>query len=681
MNISISYPETKKEDFTYTIHDEEINDPYHWLEDLEDEDVQLWIEKQNELYHEVMEKLNEKSELYEELIELYDTKTMSLPHKFENRYFYNEREGLKNHSITFMTEGSLPGEKKELLNPNNWSEDGSVSRDWMYPSHDGSIIAYGKSKSGSEKSTLYLKNTETGEELDDVIERTRAASVVWLPDNSGFYYTKYPKKGEVPSGDENYYRRLYLHRIGSDSSDDPLIFGEDREKEEWVHGFTSSRKDYLLVISSSDWTKNDLYFKKIEPGGEFNTIAEDKDGTFHADILNGKVYIYTDWRAPRGRILVADLDNLDEENWKEIIPESEGIIQNFKIVGKKLVVRFLEDVHTRIGIYSPEGDHLYDLQFPTMGTAHCSGRWDSTELLCSFQSFFFPPTIYRFNLKNGNREIIFQRETGRDLSDYKLKQIKYKSKDGTEVPMWLMYKGDVDKNGKNPIILTGYGGFNSSMIPSFDIATLPWLDKGGIKAVACMRGGGEYGKKWHKAGMLENKQNVFDDFFAASNWLIENKWTNPDKLAIRGGSNGGLLMGAAFTQHPELYGAVVCAVPLLDMLRYHEYNIARLWIYEYGSAESKEQFEYLKEYSPYHNVDSDRDYPPILFTAGRADSRVHPMHAMKMAALLQDIEDEDTPILLYVEPKAGHGPGKPLKVYIRDKTNQQLFLEWHLGIL
>jgi len=681
MDIEYKYPKTERKVVVDTIFGEEIEDPYRWLEDFDNEGVQKWIKGQNELCNSIMEKLSRKENLYEEYLKLYETKVMSLPKRYGDRYFYRERDGLMNHSITYTTKGNLRGEKIEVLNPNEWSEDGTVSLDWMYPSPDGSIIAYGKSEKGSEESTLYLLDVERGKSLPDVIERTRASAVAWLPDKSGFYYTRYPKKGEVPPGDEHYYRGLYFHKIGQEPSKDPLIFGEGRGKEEWVSVNLSSEEDYILIYSYLGGERNDLYIKETEPTGEVRTIAEGLESIFSADVIDGKVYIQTNWKAPKARIMVTDIKNLSSSDWKELIPEGDGILQEFYIIGRKLVLRYLKDVHTRIGIFSLEGKHLYDLDFPTMGSAEVSGRWDSPLLLCSFESFFYPPTIFQFNLETKERETIFQMDVKRDLSLYELKQVRYKSKDGTEIPLWLMYRKGIKLDGDTPTILTGYGGFNISMNPWFTRTILPWLDKGGIYAIACLRGGGEFGKEWHEAGMLANKQNVFDDFISASEWLIENKWTNPNKLAIRGGSNGGLLMGAALTQRPDLYKAVECGVPLLDMLRYHKFSIARIWIPEYGSAENKEQFEYLKKYSPYNNVDPTKDYPAIFFNAGQSDTRVHPMHAMKMAALMQGVADKDKPVLLYVEPKSGHGVGRPLKMALKDISNQYLFLMWQLGMI
>ena len=681
MDIKISYPETRKEIVVDTIFGEEIPDPYRWLEDFESEEVQEWVEKQNKLYYSVVEQLSKKENLYGEYMRLYDTKIMKLPKRYGNTYFFDERDGLMNHYITYTSKGTLDSEKIEILNPNEWSEDGTVSLDWMHPAPDGSIIAYGKSEKGSEVSTLYLLDVEENEHLSDVIERTRAASVVWLPDKSGFYYTKFPKRGEVPPGDEHYYRRLFLHKIGRDPAEDPLVFGEGRGKEEWIDVKLSSQEDYILIYSYPGTEMNDLYIKRIEAGGKIETIAEGLESLFSVDVLDGKVYIYTNWEAPRGRIMVTDIEHLSPSEWKELIPEGEGIIDTFNIIGRKLVVRFLQDVHTRVGIFNLSGEHLYDLEFPTMGSVDVSGHWDSPELFCSFESFFYPITIFRFNVDTGIRETIFQLDVGRELSDYVLKQIRYKSKDGTEVPLWLLHKKGIRLDGNNPTILTGYGGFNNPQKPYFTRTLLPWLDKGGVYAVACLRGGGEFGEEWHKAGMLKNKQNVFDDFVAAAEWLIESKWTNSGKLAISGGSNGGLLVGAALTQRPDLYKAVVCEVPLLDMLRYHKFHFARLWIPEYGSAEVEEQFKYIKKYSPYHNVDPNKEYPAVLFTAGRSDTRVHPMHAMKMAALMQGVIDKGTSILLFVEPKTGHGVGRPLTMALQDISNQYLFIMWQMDMI
>ncbi len=682
MDIEFNYPITKKRIVIDTIFGEVFWDPYRWLEKLDDEKVQSWIQKQNQLYNSVMGKLSGGENLYREFLSLYFPKRMGLPSRYHDRYFFSEQWGTMNYSIIYTSISPLdPTKKKEVLNPNKWGKGGIVSLDWMYPSPDGSIIAYGKSEKGSEESTLCLLNVGNRKHLPDMIQRTRAATVAWLPDNSGFYYTRYPKRGEVPLGDEYYNRRLYFHKIGQDPSRDSLVFGEDRKKEEWIDVSPGSDENYILVSSTFDWTKNDLYLKKATFGGKFKPIAEGLCGKFSADVLFDKVYLYTNLEAPKGKIMVTDVDKLDPSHWKELIPEGKGVIENFLIIGRKLVVRYLEDVHSRVGIYSLSGKHEYDLEFPTMGSARISGRWDSPELFCYFTSFFYPPTIFRYSLNTKKRETFFQMDIQRDFSSYELKQERYKSKDGKEIPIWLMFKKGTKLDGNNPTFLTGYGGFNVSMTPDFRRDAIFWLDKGGIYAIACLRGGGEFGEKWHRAGMLEKKQNVFDDFIAASEFLIDNNWTNPDKLAIKGRSNGGLLMGAVVTQRPELYKAVVCGVPLLDMIRYQKFKIARLWIHEYGSVESKEQFDYLKKYSPYQNVNPNKKYPAILFTAGRSDTRVHPMHAMKMAALMQDIVDKDTPILLYVEPEAGHGVGKPLKKALKDLSDEYLFLMWQVGML
>lgn len=680
MDIKISYPETKKKVVVDTLFGVEIPDPYRWLEDFESEKVQEWVENQNKLYYSVVEQLSKEEKIYDEYMKLYSTKLMGLPKRYGNTYFFQERDGLMNHSITYMVVGSIDGEKIEIINPNEWSEDGTINMDWMQPSPDGSLVVYGKSEKGSEVSTLHILDVEEGQHLSDVIERTRHPSIAWLPDKSGFYYSKNPKKGEVPEGDENYYRRLFFHKIGKYPEDDPLVFGEGRGKEEWIDAILSSQENYIIISSYLGAEKNDLYLKRVKEGGEIKTIAEGLENSFQADVFDGKVYIYTNWNAPKGRIMVADIENLSPDDWKELIHESEGIIESFHIVGGKLVVKYMQDVYTKISIFELNGEHLYDLDFPTMGSADIFGSWDSPELLCSFESFFYPITIYRFNLDAGKRETIFQLDVGRDLGDYELKQIRYPSKDGTLIPLWIMYKKGVNRDRDNPTILSGYGGFNVSRKPYFTRTLFPWLDRGGIYSIACLRGGGEFGEEWHKAGMLSNKQNVFDDFIAASEYLIEKNWTNPDKLTIWGGSNGGLLVGAALTQRPDLYKVVVCTVPLLDMLRYHNFHFARIWIPEYGSVESKEQFKYIKEYSPYHNVYSDKDYPAVHFFAGQSDTRVHPMHAMKMAALMQDVVGFETPILLYVEPKSGHA-GKPLIMALRDISHRYLFVMWQLGMI
>ena len=674
-------PQTKISPVVDTVHGEIITDPYRWLEDGEDPDVKKWIEEQNQYTSFWLDRFPQRSSIYKRLEELMSIGYLGTPLVRGDRIFNRKRSGIENQPVLLLRKG-LKGSPEMVINPNTWSEDGTIAMDWWVPSDDGSLIAYGASMGGSEKSTLYIRDVSTGKDLSDTIPYTRYADIAWLKDNSGFYYSRYPEPGTVPEGEENYHQHIFYHKLGINYKDDPLIFGEGRPKEEMPGISLSPDGRYLLLSVWQGWSKTQIYFKDLKEGSEFIPVIEDLEGLFWGQILDHTLYLFTNYKAPHYHIYAVDLKNPKPENWKELIPESDAILQNFDIVSNHLVVESMQNAYSHIKIYTLRGEFEKEIALPTMGTVFgIHGEWDSKDLFFGFQSFFIPTTVYHYDMKSGKLEVLERLITDLDFSGFEHKQVWYKSKDGIEVSMFIVHRKGLELNGENPTLLTGYGGFNSSETPYFSEGIYFWLKNGGVFALPNLRGGGEYGEEWHKAGMFGNKQNVFDDFISAAEWLIDKGYTNPKKLAISGASNGGLLVGAVLTQRPDLFQVVVCRVPLLDMLRYHKFDIARLWIPEYGSAEKAEDFEYLYAYSPYHHVQKGKEYPAVLLTAGTSDSRVNPLHASKMAALLQSSTSSDRPVLLRVESKAGHGQGKPFSKRIQERTDIYSFLFWQLKMM
>ena len=602
-------------------------------------------------------------------------------------YFYVRRDGVQNQPVLMVREG-VHGKDRALVDVNLLSADGTVALDWWAPSDDGKYVAYGTSPGGSEESTLRVVETATGKVLPDSIDRTRHANLAWKKDNSGFYYGRTPKKGDVPAGEEVYHVKIFYHALGSDPEKDSLIFGAGRHAQDIpVAQLADDDDGWLLITVYEGYTKTEMYLQDLKAGTPPVEITSGKDFTYSGEILRGQLYIFTNEDAPRYRVMRVDARRPGREFWREIVPESDAVLKNVLIVHGNIFGLYEKNATSLLKIFSSEGHFLSDVKLPELGSITAiGGKWDSEEAFFGFQSFTVPPSVYMIDFEAGNATELWARVDAPaiDPSAYEVKQVWFTSKDGTKVPMFVFHKKGLALNGKNPTLLTGYGGFNISLTPSFAGDRYLWLEHGGVFAVANLRGGSELGEEWHRAGMLDKKQNVFDDFIAAAEYLIAQKYTDKDHLAIRGGSNGGLLMGAAFTQRPELFRAVVCAVPLLDMLRYQHFQIAKLWIPEYGSAEDAKQFDWLYAYSPYHHVKAGTEYPAILFMTAESDTRVDPMHAKKMAALMQaeaaNGMSRERPILLRIEPKAGHGVGKPVTKQIEELTDVYSFLFWQLGV-
>jgi prolyl oligopeptidase len=591
-----------------------------------------------------------------------------------------------------------------LVDANQLAADGTIALDWFHPSDNGKYVAYGTSPSGSEMSTLHVIETKTETILPDTIERTRACSIAWLHDNSGFYYTRYPQKGEVPAGQEMYNRHVFFHLLGSPVDTDNPIFGEGRDPEDWPSVSLSNDGRWLLIHVSEGWTKSELYLKDLKSDKAASRLTTGKNFLYNADVYEGKVYITTNEDAPRYRLFVAEAGNFEREAWKEIIPQSDAVLQGAAVFGGKLFAQYEQNATSQLRIFDLDGKEAGALVLPGIGSVFAtSGKWNRDEAFYGFQSFTVPPSIYRVDLGvgltpipvkiNGKFDSVAHVQPtlwtkvdapSIDPSAYEVAQEWFHSKDGTRVPMFIVHKKGLQKNGHNPTLLTGYGGFNISLTPSFSRTAYLWMEHGGIFAVANLRGGAEFGEDWHRAGMLDKKQNVFDDMIAAAEHLIAEKYTDKHHLAIQGGSNGGLLMGAMITQRPDLFRAVICQVPLLDMLHYQDFQIAKLWIPEYGTSENPEQFKWLYAYSPYHHVKAGVEYPAVLFMTADTDTRVDPMHAKKMTALMQAEARNGTsqtrPILLRIESKAGHGIGKPVAKQIEEYTDVYAFLFSQLGV-
>jgi prolyl oligopeptidase len=678
-------PKAKTEAVEDTIHGHKIVDPYRYLENASNPDTQEFVRQQLAYTRSLLDPLPRRDAIQSRLSQLLTIGTIGAPQIAGNYYLYTRREGTQNQPILYVREG-LDGKDRPLVDVNQMSTDGTVALDWWFPSEDGKYVAFGTSASGSEESTLRLIEVATGKTLSDTIERTRFASVAWKKDNSGFYYTRHPKKGEVPEGEEVYHSKVFYHALGSDPTKDALIFGEGRKAEDIPSVALSEDGRWLLITVFEGWSKTEMYLADLQAGTPPLEITTGKEFLYNADIYKGKLYITSNEDAPRYRVFTVDASAPQRANWKELVPQSDAVLQFAAVFGGRLYALYERNASSELKLLDLNGKKISDIALPTIGTIFASGgKWDRDEAFFGFQSFTVPPSIYRIDLKQPKPVLWAKVDAPSiDPAAYEVKQEWYQSKDGTKVPMFIVHKKGLEKNGKNPTLLTGYGGFNVSETPTFSRGAYLWMEHGGIYALANLRGGAEFGEDWHRAGMLEKKQNVFDDFIAAGEYLIAQKYTDKDHLAIRGGSNGGLLMGAMITQRPDLFRAVICAVPLLDMLRYQNFQIAKLWIAEYGSAEDPKQFDFIYAYSPYHHVKSDMEYPAILFMTADTDTRVDPMHAKKMAALMQaqakNGQSKERPILLRIESKAGHGQGKPVTKQIEEETDIYSFLFWQLGV-
>jgi len=659
----------------------EVRDPYRWLEDGDAEEVRRWSEAQGRHTRAALDAIPFTAAIRERLRVLFSIGLVSAPAIRGDRYFHQRRTGDQEQPVLYLRQGR-EGEDRVLLDPARFAEDRTSALDWYYPSDDGRRLAYGVSEGGSEKSVLRILDVDTGRDLADVIPFTRACSLEWRPDGSGFFYTRYPEPGSVPPGEENYRRRVYEHVLGRDWREDPLVFGADRPPEDWANVHLSPSGRWLAVSVSRGWTRTDVYLRDLaSPDSPFVTVIEGLDAIFGVDVRNDRLYLQTNLDAPRSRLVAADLEHPGRETWRDVLPEGPDVLEGTALIGDWIVAVLLRDASSRVTLHARDGTLLHEVALPVIGSvAGLTGEWDGREAFLGFTSYAVPPTVYRLALPDPALELWARAPGEVDADRFRVRLVHYPSRDGTLVSMFLVDARDRPTDGRGAALLTGYGGFNISHTPAFGRGVIQFLEKGGLYAVAHLRGGGEYGEDWHRQGMLDRKQNVFDDFLAAADFLLQQGHAGRGRLAIMGGSNGGLLVGAALTQRPGLFRAVVCQVPLLDMVRYHLFRIARLWIPEYGSADDPEAFRWLHAYSPYHHVRDGTPYPAVLITTGESDSRVDPLHARKMAARLQAATSSDHPILLRLETRAGHGQGKPLSKTLEEWTDVWAFLFSELSL-
>ncbi len=674
-------PPTRVEPVVDDLHGQEVVDPYRWLENGEHPDTLAWVEAQNAYTRSLLDEVPGRESIHARLTQLLSIGMVTAPIPRRDRFFYLRREGDQNQPVLYLQDDSS-GSERALVDPNELNAEGTVALDWWYPSPDGKLLAYGISANGDEWSTLQILEVDSGTLLPDRIERTRYSSVAWLPDDIGFYYTRYPQAGQVPAGEENYHSRPFFHRLGTDSMDDPEVTGVELAPEDHVELSVSEDGRYLLMTVGHGWERSDLWLRDLtlEPA-VFLPVAVGYEALFGAEIAGETLYLLTNLDAPRYRVFAVSAASPSRDNWVEIIPQAaDAVLESFTLAGSKLVVRYLRNAASQLAIFEPDGSRLADVELPALGSiSQVTGEWGTLDAFFAFESFTIPPTVYRLSPLDGRSAEWMSVAAPMQPEEYTVSQEWYPSKDGTRISMFVVHRKDLDRSRPQPTLLTGYGGFNISRTPQFARSMYLWLEHGGIYALPNLRGGGEYGEEWHRAGMRERKQNVFDDFISAAEYLIQQGHTEASKLAISGGSNGGLLVGAALTQRPDLFRAVVCAVPLLDMVRYHRFLIARLWIPEYGDADQPDQFPFLYAYSPYHHVKNGTAYPAILLMTAESDTRVDPLHARKMAALLQSANTSERPIILRIETRAGHGIGKPLVKLIEEQTDFWAFLFWQLG--
>ena len=666
-------PATRTDNVKETLHGVEVTDPYRWLEDQEAAETRAWIAAQNAYSDSVLSELPGVAGLKQRLTPLLKTDFTGTPVERGGRYFFSKRLADQEQSILYVRKG-LSGRDEVLIDPNPMSADHTTSVSLAEVSDDGKMIIYRVRQGGEDETTLQAFDVEMRKNLSDSFPRARYSSIALTPDKSGLYYSKQTAAGP----------RVYYHRMGSDPASNAEIFGTGYGIEKIVNSTLSEEGRYILytVAYGSAADRTELYFQNLSTKGPLVTLVKDIPARFSGGrIVGDQLFLQTNWKAPKGRVLLADLKSPAQENWREIVPEGDAVLQGFNLVGGKLVATYSKDASSRARIFEPTGKLVREVSLPGIGSiGGFSGQWGSQEAFYSYTSFVVPTTIYRYDLAKGAQQVWSQLKVPVDAAKIEVKQVWYSSKDGTRVPMFVVYPKAMKFDGSNPALLTGYGGFNVTQSPGFSARAVAWVESGGVYAVANLRGGSEYGEEWHRAGMLGKKQNVFDDFITAAEWLIANKYTSPAKLAIRGGSNGGLLVGAALTQRPELFAAVVCGYPLLDMVRYQKFLVARYWVPEYGSAENAEQFRYIYAYSPYHNVKTATKYPAVLFVTGDADTRVAPLHARKMAALMQAITGSERPILLRYATKAGHSGGTPVSKQVDELAEELAFLFWQLHV-
>ena len=667
-------PGTRSENVVDTVHGVAVADPYRWLEDQQSPETRAFIEAQNRYADALLSAVPGRAAVVKRLSELTRVDTMSTPIEKGGRYFYTSRKKDQELAVLCVRK-DLAAKEEVLVDPHSLSPDRTVSASFVHVSDDGKLVAWGKRQGGEDEVVVSLLEVDTKATLPDVFPRARYTGFAITKDKKAIWYGRQTEKGP----------RVFHHTMGTDPAKDALVFGEGCGPGQIIGVETSENGRWLTItVRYGSSGKTEIWTKNLSKDGPIVPLVKDLDAQFFGEFGGDALYVRTDWKAPNGRILKIDPTNASPAAWKEIVPESPAAIQSLSLAGGTLFVRDLSDVVARVRIFDPAGRPLGTLRLPGLGSVSgISGRWASPEAFYSFSSFNVANAIYRYEVAGGKASEWWRADVPLDPATLEVKQVFYPSKDGTKIPMFLVMRKGLALDGTAPALLTGYGGFKVSLTPQFSARAVVFAERGGVFAVPNLRGGGEYGETWHKAGMLAKKQNVFDDFTAAAEWLVANRYASASRLAISGGSNGGLLVGAALTQHPDLYRAVICSVPLLDMVRYDKFKVAKFWVPEYGAAEDPEQFKVLYAYSPYHHVKDGVRYPAVMFVSGDSDTRVDPLHARKMAAMMQKQAasvPNARPMLLHYDTKSGHSGGKPVSQTIEDTVDELQFLAWQLDL-
>ena len=685
----IDYPVARKSDQVDDYHGVKVADPYRWLEDLDSQETRNWVEAENKLSFGFLAAIPARSTIKDRLTKLWNFERYGVPVKEGKRYFYSRNSGLQNQSVLYAVD-SLEGKPQLVIDPNTLSTDGTVALSGTSISDDGKLLAYSLSASGSDWQEWKVRDVEIGKDLSDDLKWVKFSDASWTPDGKGFFYSRYDEpKGDLLK-DTNYFQKLYYHKLGSPQSEDVLVY-ERADQKDWLFGGTVTEDGHYLIVSVSQGTdvKTRVYFKDLkakngseppsgqpERGRSVVKLLDDFDAAYYFIGNEGtRFWFQTDLESPRGKVIEIDVTRPGRSEWKVVVPESKETMQSVSLVNHMFVVNYLKDAYTQVKIYDTKGKFVREVEFPGIGFADgFRGKANDKETFYSFTGFTTPTTIYRYDMVSGKSTIFRQPKVDFNPNDYETKQIFYTSKDGTKVPMFITHKKGLKLDGTNPTYLYGYGGFDISLTPAFSVGNLVWMEMGGVYAQPNLRGGGEYGEEWHQAGMKLKKQNVFDDFIGAAQWLIANKYTSTSKLAIGGGSNGGLLVGAALTQRPDLFGAALPAVGVMDMLRFQKFTIGWAWVSDYGSSDSPDEFKALYAYSPLHNIKAGTAYPATMITTADHDDRVWPGHSFKFAATLQAAQAGPAPILIRIETRAGHGAGKPTSKVIEEIADAWSFL-------
>jgi prolyl oligopeptidase len=676
-----AYPKAKTVDQVDDYHGTKVADPYRWLEDTDSPDTKAWVEEENKLTFGYLEKIPYRSAIRDRLLKLWNYERFTTPEQEGGRYFYQHNTGLQNQNVVLVAE-SLNAEARVLLDPNTLSSDGTVALAGASITDDGKLLAYATAQSGSDWQTWHVRDVASGKDLSDLLQWSKFSGAAWTKDGKGFFYSRYDEPKGTALRDTNYFQKLYYHGLGTSQAEDKLIYERPDNKEMAFYSAVSDDGRYLLIhVSQGTSPKNRLYYKELtKPDAPMVKLLDDFDAQYQFIDNDGPVFwIQSDLNAPRGKLIAIDTRHPERVNWKTIVPESQDKLEQTTVVNDRFLLSYLKDAKTEVRVFDLQGKLIRNVDLPGIGTATgFQGKRKDKETFYAFTSFTTPTTIYRYEPSSGTSSVFKKPKVDFDASRYETKQVFYNSKDGTRVPMFLTYKKGLKADGQNPTLLYGYGGFDISLRPSFSVPNVVWLEMGGIYAQPNLRGGGEYGEEWHLAGTKAHKQNVFDDFIAAAEWLIANKYTSTPKLAIRGGSNGGLLVGASLTQRPDLFGATLPLVGVMDMLRFQKFTIGWGWTSDYGSSDDPHEFKALYAYSPLHNLKPGTKYPPTLIATADHDDRVVPGHSFKFAATMQADQAGSAPVLIRIETKAGHGAGKPISKIIDETADEWAFVAHNL---